>query len=101
MSKLTFYSTVPDRRLKSLVKNGRDYSKPTLNEIMEEARRSNNTKKPQPWTRIVSSMYPSRSNGDTDLNWKIHYTSEKNFLGIFLVGKRKIANFAHCEDLFV
>lgn len=54
MPKKSFYSTVPDRRLKSLVKNGRDYSKPTLNEIMEEARRSNNKKKPQPWTRIVS-----------------------------------------------
>ena len=40
MAKKTFYSTVPDRRLKSLVKNGRDYSKPTLNEIIEEARRS-------------------------------------------------------------
>lgn len=54
MPKKSFYSTVPDRRLKSLVKNGRDYSKPTLNEIMEEARRSNNKKKPQQWTRIVS-----------------------------------------------
>ena len=54
MPKKSFYSTVPDRRLKSLVKNGRDYSKPTLNEIIEEARRSNNTKKPQTWMKIVS-----------------------------------------------
>lgn len=54
MPKKTFYSTEPDRRLKSLVKNGRDYSKPTLNEIIEEARRSNNTKKPQTWMKIVS-----------------------------------------------
>ena len=52
--KRTFYSSVPDRLLKSLVKNGRDYSKPTLNEIVEEARRSNNTKKPQAWLKIVS-----------------------------------------------
>ena len=55
MPKKTFYSAVPDRRLKSLVKNGRDYSKPTLNEIIEEARRSNNTKKPQTWMKIVSA----------------------------------------------
>ena len=54
MPKKTFYSTEPDRRLKSLVKNGRDYSKPTLNEIIEEARRSHNTKKPQTWMKIVS-----------------------------------------------
>lgn len=54
MAKKTFYSSVPDRRLKSLVKNGRDYSKPTLNEIIEEARRSNNTKKPQTWMKVVS-----------------------------------------------
>lgn len=54
MAKKTFYSTVPDRRLKSLVKNGRDYSKPTLNEIIEEARRSNNTKKPQVWVKMIS-----------------------------------------------
>ena len=55
MPKKTFYSAVPDRRLKSLVKKGRDYSKPTLNEIIEEARRSNNTKKPQTWMKIVSA----------------------------------------------
>ncbi len=54
MRKNTFYSTVPDRRLKDLVKNGRDYSKPTLNEIIEDARRSNNKKKPQTWMKIVS-----------------------------------------------
>ncbi len=52
--KRTFYSTVPDRKLKSLVKNGRDYSKPTLNELLEEARRSNGQKKPKTWMRIVS-----------------------------------------------
>ena len=48
-----FYSTVPSSRLKSLVKNGRDYSKPTLGELLEEARRSNGQKKPQTWTKIV------------------------------------------------
>ena len=52
--KRTFYSSVPDRRLKSLVKNGRDYSKPTLNELVEEARRSNGQKKPKAWVKIVS-----------------------------------------------
>ncbi len=51
--KATFYSSVPDRRLKSLAKNGRDYSKPTLNEIVEEARRSNGKEKPKTWMKIV------------------------------------------------
>ena len=51
--KVTFYSSVPDRKLKSLVKNGRDYLKPTLNELLEEARRSNGQKKPQSWMKIV------------------------------------------------
>lgn len=52
--KVSFYSSVPDRRLKSLVKNGRDYSKPTLNELVEEARRSNGKEKPKAWMKIVS-----------------------------------------------
>ena len=52
--KRTFYSSVPDRKLKGLVKNGRDYSKPTLNELVEEARRSNGQKKPKAWMKIVS-----------------------------------------------
>lgn len=51
--KINFYSSVPANRLKSLVKNGRDYSKPTLGELVEEARRSNGQKKPQAWTKIV------------------------------------------------
>lgn len=50
----TFYSSVPANRLRSLAKSERDYSKPTLNEIVEEARRSNKRKKPQEWVRIVS-----------------------------------------------
>ena len=52
--KVSFYSSVPDRRLKSLAKNGRDYSKPTLNELIEEARRSNGKEKPKTWMKIVS-----------------------------------------------
>jgi len=52
--KVSFYSSVPVRRLKSLAKNGRDYSKPTLNELVEEARRSNGKEKPKAWMRIVS-----------------------------------------------
>lgn len=51
--KINFYSSVPSSRLKSLVKNGRDYSKPTLGEQLEEARRSNGQKKPQAWMKIV------------------------------------------------
>ena len=54
MAKKTFYSTVPDRRLKSLVKNGRDYSKPTLNEQIIAARESLGKKKPTAWMKIVS-----------------------------------------------
>ena len=54
MAKKTFYSSVPVRRLKNLAKNGRDYSKPTLNELVEEARRSNGKEKPKAWMRIVS-----------------------------------------------
>lgn len=54
MPKKTFYSSVPGKRLKDIVKNGRDYSKPTLNELLEEARSSNGRKKPQSWTKIVS-----------------------------------------------
>ena len=33
----SFYSSVPASKLKSLVKNGRDYSKPTLNEQITAA----------------------------------------------------------------
>jgi hypothetical protein len=52
--KRTFYSSVPDSKLKSLVKNGRDYSKPTLNEEITAARESLGKKKPQAWMKIVS-----------------------------------------------
>ena len=52
--KRTFYSTVSDSKLKSLVKNGRDYSKPTLNEQITAARESLGKKKPQAWMKIVS-----------------------------------------------
>jgi hypothetical protein len=42
---------VSSKGLKDLVKNGRDYSKPTLNELMEEAR---GNRKHSPWVKIVS-----------------------------------------------
>ena len=56
--KVSFYSSVPDRRLKSLVKNGRDYSKPTLNELVEEARQ--NDKQVvifSNWTQMTDAIY--------------------------------------------
>ena len=43
--------SVSSRGLKDLVKNGRDYSKPTLNEQMEKAR---GEKKRSPWMKIIS-----------------------------------------------
>ena len=52
--KRTFYSSVSDSKLKSLVKNGRDYSKPTLNEQLTAARESLGKKKPKTWMKIVS-----------------------------------------------
>jgi hypothetical protein len=50
----TFYSSVPDSKLKSLLKNGRDYSKPTLNEQVNAARESLGRKKPKSWVKIIS-----------------------------------------------
>ena len=38
--KIHFYSAVSASKLKSWVKNGRDYSKPTLNEQITAARES-------------------------------------------------------------
>ena len=52
--KKTFYSSVSASKLKSLVKNGRDYSKPTLNEQITAARESLGKKKPKAWLKIVS-----------------------------------------------
>ena len=52
--KKTFYSSVSASKLKSLVKNGRDYSKPTLNEQITAARESLGKKKPKAWLNIVS-----------------------------------------------
>lgn len=52
--KRTFYSAVSASKLKSLVKNGRDYSKPTLNEQLTTARESFGKKKPKTWMKIVS-----------------------------------------------
>jgi hypothetical protein len=52
--KRSFYSSVPASKLKSLVKNGRDYSKPTLNEQIIAARESLGRKKPKIWMKIVS-----------------------------------------------
>ena len=43
--------SVSSRGLKDLVKNGRDYSKQTLNEQMEKAR---GEKKRSPWMKIIS-----------------------------------------------
>lgn len=50
----SFYSSVPASKLKSLVKNGRNYSKPTLNEQITAARESLGKKKPKTWMKIVS-----------------------------------------------
>lgn len=52
--KRTFYSSVPASKLKNLLKNGRDYSKPTLNEQITAARESLGKKKPKTWMKIVS-----------------------------------------------
>ena len=52
--KISFYSSVPASKLKSLLKNGRDYSKPTLNEQLTAARESLGKKKPKAWLKIVS-----------------------------------------------
>ena len=43
--------SVSSKWLKDLVKNGRDYSKPTLNEQLKETRVE---KKRSPWMKIVS-----------------------------------------------
>ena len=53
--KRTFYSSVPGSRLRSLAKSVRDYSKPTLNEIVEKARDSLNKAKPSKWIKIIST----------------------------------------------
>ena len=50
-----FYSSVPGSRLKSLAKSVRDYSKPTLNEVVEKARESLNKAKPRKWIKIIST----------------------------------------------
>ena len=52
--KINFYSSVSASKLKSLLKNGRDYSKPTLNEQVTAARESLGKKKPISWLKIVS-----------------------------------------------
>lgn len=46
--------TVSAKGLKNLAKNGRDYSKPTLNEQLTAARESMGRKKPKVWMKIVS-----------------------------------------------
>ena len=53
--KKSFYSSVPGSRLRSLAKSVRDYSKPTLNEIVEKARDSLNKAKPSKWIKIIST----------------------------------------------
>ncbi|MBR3081020.1 MAG: hypothetical protein IKH01_14625 [Prevotella sp.] len=52
--KRNFYSAVSASKLKSLVKNGRDYSKPTLNEQLTAAQESLGKKEPKTWMKIVS-----------------------------------------------
>lgn len=54
-AKKSFYSSVPGSRLRSLAKSVRDYSKPTLNEIVEKARDSLNKAKPSKWIKIIST----------------------------------------------
>lgn len=46
--------SVSSKGLKDLVKNGRDYSRPTLNEQLTAARESFGRKKPKIWMKIVS-----------------------------------------------
>lgn len=46
--------TVSSKGLKDLVKKGRDYSKPSLNEQLIAARESLGIKKPKAWMKIVS-----------------------------------------------
>ena len=53
--KRTFYSSVSGSKLGSLAKSVRDYSKPTLNEIVEKARDSLNKAKPSKWIKIIST----------------------------------------------
>lgn len=48
-----FYSMVPAGKLKSLLKFGRDYSKPALSDVLEEARNSNKTKKSSKWIKFI------------------------------------------------
>ncbi|SEA33649.1 hypothetical protein SAMN05216462_1155 [Xylanibacter ruminicola] len=53
--KRNFYSSVPGSRLRSLAKSVRDYSKPTLNEIVKKTRTSLNNAKPSEWIKIIST----------------------------------------------
>ena len=53
-TKSNFYSMVPGKRLKNLLKFGRDYSKPALSDVINEARSSTGEKKPKQWYKIVS-----------------------------------------------
>lgn len=46
--------TMSSKGLRNLAKNGRDYSKPTLNEQLTAARESLSRKKPKVWMKIVS-----------------------------------------------
>ena len=52
--KRTFYSSVPASKLKNLLKNERDYSKPTFNEQVTAVRESLGKKKPKAWMKIDS-----------------------------------------------
>lgn len=53
--KKSLYSSVPCSRLKSLAKSVRDYSKPTLGEVVQKARESLNEAKPSNWIKIIST----------------------------------------------
>ena len=46
--------TRTERKLRQLAKNGRDYSKPTLNDQLTAARESLGKKKPKLWYSVVS-----------------------------------------------
>ena len=53
MKRRTFNSSSATNKLRSLAKSVRDYSKPTLNEIVEKARESLNKAKPSKWVKII------------------------------------------------
>ena len=53
--KKSLYSSTPCSKLRSLAKSVRDYSKPTLGEVVQKARESLNKAKPTKWIKIIST----------------------------------------------